>query len=163
MHTQCPCLNNCPVGYGFSGGGMDDRFDLILPTYPFKNGTGLELVPLTYIPVGNDAQHFNKDINVTPVIPEGQAYADALVGASDHLPVRIDIQLPAKFSVTPGVLAFGTVITGAVAAQNLSIANPATAPADNLDYSMTPDAGFTAPAGPLRLRRARRPSSTRSA
>src|SRR5262249_14318118 len=30
--TQCPCLNNCPTGYGFSGGGLDDRFDLMLGT-----------------------------------------------------------------------------------------------------------------------------------
>ena len=33
VHTQCPCLNNCPTGFGFAGGGMDSRFDMFLPTY----------------------------------------------------------------------------------------------------------------------------------
>lgn len=146
IHTQCPCLNNCP-GFGFSGGGLDDRFDLLLPTMAFQDGVGLELIPGSYVSVGNDGQHFNKDLNALPVIPEGQAYADALVGASDHLPVRVDIRLAARFLASPGAIAFGTVITGAVASQNLSISNPATAPADNLDYSMTADAGFTAPGG----------------
>jgi len=147
IHTQCPCLNNCPAGFGFAGGGLDDRFDLLLPTYPFKDGAGLEIIAGSYVPIGNDALHFNKDINAAPLIPEGQTYADALVGASDHLPVRVDIRLPARFLASPGVIAFGTVITGATAAQALSIANPATAPADNLDYSMTADAGFAAPGG----------------
>lgn len=146
IHTQCPCLT-CPVGFGFAGGGMDDRFDLLLPTDPFKDGVGLEIVAGSYVPVGNDGLHFNKDINAAPVVPEGQAYADALWGASDHLPVRVDIRLPARFLASPGTIAFGTVITGATAARDLSISNPATAPADNLDYSMIADAGFTAPGG----------------
>ncbi len=151
IHTQCPCLNNCPAGFGFSGGGMDDRFDMLLPTYTFTNGTGLQILPATYRPIGNDGLHFNLDINSGPVIPEGQVFADALVRASDHLPVRVDIQLPAKIDVTPGVIAFGSVLIGASASQNLSVTNPATSPADNLDYSLAVGSGFVAPAGNFSL------------
>ena len=149
-HTQCPCLT-CPTGSGFSGGGLDDRFDMFLPTYNMNDGEGLDLVPGTYIPVGNDGLHYNLNINDPPVIPEGQAYANALWNASDHLPIRVDIQVPSRISVAGGPLAFGTVIVGAAPSQNLSITNPATLPADELDYSFTAPAGFGAPGGPLTL------------
>jgi hypothetical protein len=151
IHSQCPCLNNCPTGFGYSGGGLDDRFDMFLPTYNMNDGTGLELLVATYIPVGNDGLHYNNDINAAPVIPEGQAYADALVYASDHLPVRVDIQLPAKISVSPASVAFGTVIIGATVSQSLSITNPAVVPAEALGYSMAADPGFTAPGGSFSL------------
>jgi hypothetical protein len=49
------------------------------------------------------------------------------------------------------VIAFGTVIVGAPAAQNLSITNPATTPADELSYSFTAPAGFGAPGGSFAL------------
>ena len=150
IHTQCPCLNNCPVGFGFAGGGLDDRFDMLLPTYNLNNGNGLEILPATYIEVGNDGQHYNKDLNVAPVIPEGQAYADALVNSSDHLPVRLDVQVPAKIGVVAAV-DFGTVIVGAVAQQSLTVTNTATSPADDLDYSFSAPAGFTAPGGSFAL------------
>jgi hypothetical protein len=148
-HTQCPCLS-CPTGSGFSGGGLDDRFDMFLPTYNMNDGAGLDFLTSTYIPVGNDGLHYNLNINDAPVIPEGAAYANALWNASDHLPIRVDLQLPARISAT-GPLAFGTVIVGAAAAQNLSITNPASVPADELDYSFTAPAGFGAPGGPFVL------------
>lgn len=143
-HTQCPCLNNCPTGFGFAGGGMDSRFDMILPTYNMNDGQGFEVLVSSYKVIAQDGQHYNKDINVAPVIAEGQAYADALVMCSDHLPVRIDLQIPARISVAPS-LAFGTVIVGAAAAQNLGVSNPAVPPADALDYSFAAPAGFGAP------------------
>src|SRR5262249_37159439 len=78
----------------------------------------------------------------------GAAYATALWNASDHLPSRIDLQVPAKISV-PGSLAFGSVIVGATATQNLAVSNPAVVPADVLDYTLSADPGFTAPGGTL--------------
>jgi len=144
-HTQCPCLS-CPTGSGFSGGGLDDRFDMFLPTYNLNDGEGLDLLVSTYKPVGNDGLHYNLNITDPPVIPEGSAYATALWTASDHLPVRVDLQLPAKISA-PGSLAFGSVIVGAAASQNLAVSNPAVAPADELTYSLAADPGFTAPGG----------------
>jgi endonuclease/exonuclease/phosphatase family metal-dependent hydrolase len=150
IHTQCPCLNNCPTGFGFSGGGLDDRFDMFLPTVNWNTGEGYQFALSSYKPVGNDALHYNKDINATPVIPEGQTYADALVYASDHLPVRLDIMVRSKITVASS-LPFGTVIVGASAAQLLNVQNSATSPADDLDYSFTADAGFTAPGGSFSL------------
>lgn len=88
-HTQCPCLT-CPAGSGFSGGGLDDRFDMFLPTYNMNDGAGLDFLTSTYIPVGNGGLHYNVNINDPPTIPQGAAYANALWNASDHLPIRVD-------------------------------------------------------------------------
>src|SRR6185503_13652321 len=151
IHTQCPCVT-CPVSSGFSGGGLDDRFDMFLPTLNMANGQGLDLLSSTYKPVGNDGLHYNLNITDAPTIPEGAAYASALWNASDHLPIRVDLQLPARSS-GPASLAFGTVIVGATATQTLELAN-ANAPIDQLDgltYSLVAPAGFTAPAGTLTI------------
>jgi endonuclease/exonuclease/phosphatase family metal-dependent hydrolase len=69
-HTQSPCNSGCPGG--FATGGLDDRFDMFLPTYNLNDGQGLELLAATYIPVGNDGQHYNKNIIDLPTIPEGR-------------------------------------------------------------------------------------------
>jgi endonuclease/exonuclease/phosphatase family metal-dependent hydrolase len=145
-HTQSPCNSGCPGG--FATGGVDDRFDMFLPTFNLNDGQGMELLLATYKPVGNDGLHYNLNINALPVIPEGQAYADALFGASDHLPIRVDIQLFARLAAA-GALDLGTVIAGGSA--NLGVTNAAAAPADVLDYSFTAPAGFTAPGGGFQL------------
>jgi hypothetical protein len=146
--TQSTCkTGDTGCASGAATGGLDDRFDLILPTYALNDGTGIELIPGSYISVGNDGLHHNNSIQDPPVIPEGAAYATALHSVSDHLPVRIDVQLPSQIIVAGGPLAFGTVIVGGPASQNLSITNPATVPADGLDYSFTAPAGFSAPGG----------------
>jgi len=151
IHTQCPCLT-CPTSSGYSGGGLDDRFDQFLPTYAMKDGEGVDLLVSTYKPVGNDGLHYNININDAPVIPEGQAYANALWGASDHLPIRVDVQLPARVQVATTPIAFGTVIVGAPnPVATLTVTNAPPAPADTLEYAYGAPAGFTAPAGPLAL------------
>lgn len=143
IHTQCPC-STCPAGSGFAGGGLDDRFDIFLPTYDLNDGEAVDLLVSTYKPVGNDGLHYNLNINDPPMIPEGWAYATSLWSASDHLPIRVDLQLPAKLAA-PASLALGNVITGGSVL--LSIANVAIAPADELDYVLAPPPGFTAPSG----------------
>ncbi len=143
IHTQSPC-STCPSG--FATGGLDDRFDMFLPTYNLNDGEGLDLLAATYKPVGNDGLHYNLNITDNPTIPEGAAYASALWNASDHLPIRVDVQLPAKVAGPPA-LAFGSVLVGAVANQTLAVSNPATVPADELNYTLAAPAGFTAPAG----------------
>jgi endonuclease/exonuclease/phosphatase family metal-dependent hydrolase len=148
-HTQSPCLAGCPGG--FATGGLDDRFDMFLPTYPMNDGQGIELLAETYRPVGNDGQHYNKNIVDSPALPEGSGYATALFNASDHLPVRVDVQLPARLLVEGGPLAYGSVIVGAPATLDVSVSNPAAAPADALDYAFGAPAGFTAPAGGFSL------------
>jgi endonuclease/exonuclease/phosphatase family metal-dependent hydrolase len=146
IHTQSPCLA-CPSG-SYATGGLDDRFDLFLPTYNMNNGEGLELLVSTYKTVGNDGQHLNKNITDSPTIPEGAAYANSLWMASDHMPIRTDIQLPARIGV-PASLALGTVIVAGSA--DLPVTNPAVAPADHLTYSFVAPAGFTAPGGTFNL------------
>lgn len=154
IHTQCPCLS-CPTGSGFSGGGLDDRFDMFLPTFNMNDGQGLDLIVSTYKPVGNDGLHYNLNITDAPAIPEDSVipgYSTALWNASDHLPIRVDLQLPARAGA-PASLAFGTVITGGPASQTIAISN-ANAPSDVLDaltYSYTAPAGFSAPAGTFDL------------
>jgi hypothetical protein len=147
--TQSPCkTGDTGCGPGAATGGIDDRFDLILPTLNWNDGVGLELIPATYVAVGNDGLHHNNSIQDPPTIPEGAGYASALHAASDHLPLRVDFRLPARASVPGAPLAFGTVIVGATATTNLAVTNAAPAPGEALAYSYTAPAGFTAPIGP---------------
>lgn len=151
-HTQCPCNTGC-LG-GFSGGGMDDRFDLWLTSYPMQDGEGLDYVPDFTVShgaypyaYGNDGTKFNSDINsggTNGMVPI--AVANALHDASDHLPVVITVQVPAKV-VASASLDFGNVIVGATANQNLPVSNGAVGLADELTYTLTAPAGFTAPGG----------------
>src|SRR5262249_58153905 len=113
---------------GAATGGPDDRFDWALPTQAFQAGAGLELVPGSYVSVGNDGLHHNNSIQDPPTIPEGASYATALHSVSDHLPVRVDLRLPAILSVSGSPIAFGTVIVGAPAAPDQSLTTHAPAP-----------------------------------
>lgn len=143
-HTQSPCLSGTCAS-GAATGGMDDRFDFLLPTYNLMTGQGLAVIPASYVVVGNDGLHLNKNITDSPVIPEGTAYANALKLASDHLPVRLDIQVPAMYAGAPS-LDFGRVIIGAPAqVVDLTITNPAASPADGLDCGFAASDGFSGP------------------
>lgn len=144
IHTQSPKTAANP--YGGATGGMDDRFDFILASSSMMDAEGMSYVPGTYDCYGNDGNHFNLAINAAPVIPEGAAMAGALHEASDHMPVIMTVQVPAKIGVVAS-LNFGTVILGATANQLLAINNTAVAPADELTYSFVAPVGFTAPAG----------------
>ncbi|MDM7917111.1 MAG: hypothetical protein QUU85_17855, partial [Candidatus Eisenbacteria bacterium] len=143
-HTQSPCLSGTCAS-GAATGGMDDRFDYILPTWSLVTPHGLAVIPNTCVAVGNDGQHLNKNITDTPVIPEGADYATSLKLASDHLPLRMDLQLPAEIEVD-AELAFAPVIVGAeVPVLDLAVGNPAVPPADSLNCLFTCPDGFTAP------------------
>jgi len=148
--TQSPCkTGDVGCAPGAATGGLDDRFDLILPTNPWKDGVGLELVPGTYISVGNDGAHHNNSIQDPPTIPEGAAYATALHSVSDHLPVRVDIRMPALLSVSSAPIAFGTAIVGATVGTTLSVTNNAPTPGEVLSYAYAPPTGILAPVGTL--------------
>ena len=148
--TQSPCkTGDTGCAPGAATGGIDDRFDLILPTNPWKDGLGLELVAGTYLAVGNDGLHHNNSIQDPPTIPEGAAYATALHTVSDHLPVRVDLRLPALLSVSTAPIAFGTAIVGATVGTTLSVTNTAPAPGEVLSYSYAPPTGILAPQGTL--------------
>ncbi len=144
-HTQSTCLNGT-CAPGAATGGLDDRFDMILPTYSLVTNQGLSAIAGTMKAVGNDGLHLNLNITDAPTIPEGANFATALKLASDHLPVRVDLQLPARLTTDPGSLAFGTVIVGAPAqTQDLEVGNPAVSPGDALECTLTAPGGFSAP------------------
>jgi len=100
IHTQSPRLTD--IGDGGSSGGMDDRFDFLLPTYPFQTLPSWQAIPGSYIEYGNDGNHFGQSINngTNSAVPD--SIADALHVSSDHLPVYMDIvrQVTASPAVT---------------------------------------------------------------
>lgn len=128
-------------------GGMDDRYDFALVSYALDDGEGLSYVSGSYTSYGNDGLRLNNPINDPPNTIVSQDVADALHDASDHAPVFLDLQVPAKVSATTS-MDFGTVIVGAPApSETLTVTNVASAPADDLDYSLTAPTGFAAPGG----------------
>jgi hypothetical protein len=60
----------------------------------------------------------------------------------------MNFQVPAIVSASAS-LGFGTVIVGGTAQQSLTVTNTATVPADELTYTLSAPAGFTAPGGTL--------------
>ncbi|MFQ6608176.1 MAG: lamin tail domain-containing protein [Fidelibacterota bacterium] len=77
---------------GQNYGGLDDRFDFILASAGLLAYSSLNYVEGTYISVGNDGNHFNQAINSggNSAVPDN--VADALVEASDHLPVYLELE-----------------------------------------------------------------------
>lgn len=144
LHTQSP--RTTQFGGGATG-GMDDRFDMILAAPALRDGNGFEILSNTYTPFGNDGLHFNSAINAPP---ENQVVsaeiAQALHDGSDHLPVYVDLQLPAILS-TSVALDLGAVIVGGVNTATLYVENTALNPADILDYEFEAPSSFTAPTG----------------
>jgi len=146
-HTQSTCVGTCPTDW--SNGGLDDRLDLFLTSPSLQDGEGLDLVPGGYVPFGNDGQHYNASVNGLGFnYAVGMTVANALFYSSDHLPVMVTLQVPAKV-LAASQLGFGTVIVGATAEQELTVANGATTPADELSYTLVAPSGFAAPAGPF--------------
>ena len=78
----------------FSGGGLDDRFDMILMSDEIYMGFNkVKYVNNSYKAIGNDGRHFNQSINQfgNDVVPI--AIADALYDISDHLPVMMKMNV----------------------------------------------------------------------
>ena len=144
-HTQSTCSSGCPLGW--STGGLDDRFDLFLQSPSLQDAEGLDLISGGYDAFGNDGLHYNSSVNAGGYNYDvGMTVATALFYSSDHLPVTVTLQAPAKVA-TASQLAFGRVIVGAAAEQPLTVANGALVPADELSYALVAPAGFAAPAG----------------
>ncbi|MCB9513320.1 MAG: hypothetical protein H6694_03285 [Candidatus Latescibacteria bacterium] len=88
VHTQS--TRTASFGGGATG-GLDDRFDFILPRPVLMDGIGLELDPLSYLVLGNDGNHFNQAIidGVNGVV--SAEVANALHESSDHLPLLVNL------------------------------------------------------------------------
>lgn len=147
--TQSPCkTGDTGCAPGAATGGIDDRFDLIMPSNAWRDDSGFELVPGTYATAGNDGLHHNNSIMDPPTIPEGAAYAAALHGVSDHFPVKVELRVPALPSIAGAPVAFGSVIVGATATAPRAVTNQASAPGEPLNYQWAAPVGFIAPGGP---------------
>ncbi len=105
-HTQSPRL---PSGT-LIGGGMDDRFDLHLATGNLSDGNGIAVIPGSIRSLGNDGQHYDDSINTgnntyyPGELARSNALADALFDASDHIPVMVEYQIPARLSASLGAV-----------------------------------------------------------
>lgn len=147
IHSQSPRTEQFGGG---ATGGMDDRFDQLLISYAFDDGSGLSFVPGSYTAYGNDGLHLNQAINAGTNYAVGDVIADALHEAADHIPVFLDIQVPARIDA-PTSLALGEAIVGGVKVLPLGVENQTVAPADELTYSLAVPSGFSGPSGPFEL------------
>ena len=98
FHTQSP------IGWSdddcHSGGGMDDRFDMILMSDEILMGFNkVKYVNNSYHAVGNDGNHFNMSINQGANNAVPATVANALYHASDHLPVAMKLAVYGHLAV----------------------------------------------------------------
>ena len=85
LHTQSTHSSSSGC---YSGGGLDDRFDLVLHSQAINSGTaGMTYKLNSMKAVGNDGAHFNQSINAGTNSAVGSVVANALYDFSDHLPV----------------------------------------------------------------------------
>lgn len=76
----------------FVGGGLDDRFDFILPTPPLLDGTlGAQIQSGSYQALGNDGSFFNQSIGCASGLPTN--VCQALFNTSDHLPLTLTLEM----------------------------------------------------------------------
>ncbi len=90
MYTQCTRATNIAGCGGGVTGGIDDRFDYLFVSQELEPRTLMN----TYTAFGNDGvARLNKAINNPPNQIVSADVADALLCASDHLPVYVDVIL----------------------------------------------------------------------
>jgi hypothetical protein len=105
---------------------------------------------------GNDGTSFNMPLTVAGNANVGPTIAQALINAATtsggHLPLFLDLRVPAKVTA-PVSVDFGTVTQGSVASAGVNIGNGGNTALwtaggiANLAYTLTASAGFGAPAG----------------
>jgi hypothetical protein len=137
LHTQDP----------YGSGGMDDRMDFILFGQTLRDGKGLEYVgsaTAAYGSTWNDSNHSyrvwgndgQQSVGGTITLTNNQMVGTTIANAikdsigntgptvtGGHLPIFLDVKVPADLKVAETSLAFGTVNLGAVAELNVNISN----------------------------------------
>ena len=90
IHTQSTRVSgNC-----FSGGGMDDRFDIVLCGQEIiSDQRGYGYITGSYKALGNDGQHFNSSLNSGTNNSVPANVLNALYNMSDHLPVAMQMKI----------------------------------------------------------------------
>lgn len=104
IHTQS--THTTQTG-GFSSGGMDDRFDILLCSNSLiGDSLKMRILPNTYVAVGNDGKHFNLALNASPTNTSVPAdVLNALYNMSDHIPIRADFVLSPTKPLPQGISA----------------------------------------------------------
>lgn len=172
LHTQDP----------YGAGGMDDRFDFILNSQSFRDGKGLEYIGSqtaayststwddpnhSYRVWGNDGTSFNTTLTTTGNTMVGATIAQALIDSignlnpanvGGHLPVFMDVKLPADLSSNQSIIDYGTQMVNTSAFQGITIKNDVdaliwgTAGVQNLNYTFSlVGSGFGIPGGSFNL------------
>lgn len=91
VHSQSTRVEQLPDGG--AGGGLDDRFDMILCSHSLLDSAGLLLLQNSYTVCGNDEAHFNVSVNYGYNSAVPVHVANALYWASDHLPLFVDVSI----------------------------------------------------------------------
>ena len=131
-HTQSPRASS---GGGLIGGSLDDRFDFVVHNPAMQDGVGLEYIPGSLRPLGNDGDHYDEAINAgTNTYFDGSTtrsnqLADALHDASDHIPVLAAYTEPAILSSVLQPV-FDPVIVGGSIDVLLTVDNAVDVPVD---------------------------------
>ena len=142
-HTQSP---RDILADGLVGGGMDDRFDMMLPTAQLMDGAGIAFITGSYRAVGNDGNHYNLAVNsgtnsyFPAELSRSATLATNLFNAADHIPVLMDLQVPAWNTAVLGTVP-ARVVQGGTATVPVRVANDAPGDSDlgvdALDYVVT--------------------------
>ncbi len=161
VHTQDPS----------GAGGMDSRFDFLLLCQSLVDGQGFEYVgnpSLAYSTLtwndaahsyrawGNDGSSFNNVLTVTGNAMVGATIAQAIRNAATtsggHIPVFLDLRVPAETAASPSALDFGISVVGSSSNRNVTVSNSTDTGAwgsgiANLLYTLAAPGPFTAPSG----------------
>ncbi len=147
VHTQSPTTTS---RYGGQvTGGMDDRFDWQMVTGELLDSEGMSIIPGSYHAFGNNGTHaINGDLDVPSNTALPLPILTAIAGASDHLPVVADYQLPARMDAQLAA-APSRVLSGANVSIELEVQNSAPVVtvlgADELDYTGSASGDLSGP------------------
>lgn len=143
-HSQAPAVSPC---CGLVGGGMDDRFDFVMPSLSANDGNGISMIAGTMRNVGNDGAHFDTGVGVgnntyfPGELARSNALADDLEAASDHIPQILEFTVPARLSAAFVSAVPTRAIQNATVTLPVRVQNAATyvnaLGVDDLAYSVT--------------------------
>lgn len=178
---------------------MDSRHDQILIGASLRDGQGMSYIPYSssgnilaqFVPAGgttawfddnhsyrcwgNDGNNYGTNIMNSGNAMVGGTIASALittVSGNGHLPVYLDLQVPARLGSPAGTIDFGTVTQNSVAQQTIQISNAANVALyskgnngwgiDPLTYSLSASGPFAAPPGTFTRTATAAPAATNS-
>ncbi len=99
LHTQSTRTSSPDCG---SGGGMDDRFDIILASQSLIDGNSdIRIDSSSYKALGNNGQYYNQELGCSGNSTIPFSVCLAIKQMSDHLPVVVELEVDGSVSVMP--------------------------------------------------------------